>query len=53
MGDLVGEDFDLAQKDNLYRWLDKLLVHKTALFSFLQQAGRPCSRPNSKSCSTI
>src|ERR1700739_362280 len=37
MGDLLGEDFDLAQKDNLYRCLDKLLAHKTALFSFLQQ----------------
>ena len=37
MGDLLGEDFDLAQKDNLYRCLDKLLAHKTELFSFLQQ----------------
>ncbi|HEX3403616.1 MAG TPA: IS1634 family transposase [Acetobacteraceae bacterium] len=36
MGDLLGEDFDLAQKDNLYRCLDKLLLHKTDLFSFLQ-----------------
>ena len=37
MGDLLGEDFDLAQKDDLYRCLDKLLAHKTELFSFLQQ----------------
>ena len=37
MGDLLGEEFDLAQKDNLYRCLDKLLAHKTDLFSFLQQ----------------
>jgi hypothetical protein len=37
MGDLLGEEFDLAQKDNLYRCLDKLLAHKTELFSFLQQ----------------
>ena len=36
MSDLLGEQFDLAQKDNLYRCLDKLLVHKTELFSFLQ-----------------
>jgi hypothetical protein len=36
MGDLLGEDFDLAQKDNLYRCLDKLLPHKADLFSFLQ-----------------
>jgi hypothetical protein len=37
MGDLLGEDFALANKDNLYRCLDKLLVHKVDLFSFLQQ----------------
>src|SRR6202040_2002843 len=37
MGDLLGEDFDLVQKDNLYRCLDKLLAHKTELFSFLEQ----------------
>lgn len=35
--DLLGEDFGLAGKDKLYRCLDKLLAHKTALFSFLQQ----------------
>ncbi len=33
-------EFDLGQKDNLYRCLDQLLVHKTALFSFLQQRWR-------------
>lgn len=37
MGDLLGEDFALVQKDTLYRCLDKLLVHKSGLFSFLQQ----------------
>ena len=37
MGDLLGADFALAQKDTLYRCLDKLLVHKAELFSFLQQ----------------
>jgi hypothetical protein len=36
MADLLGEDFALVQKDNLYRCLDKLLAHKTELFSFLQ-----------------
>jgi hypothetical protein len=35
--DLLGEDFDLVQKDNLYRCLDKLLTHKTELFSFRQR----------------
>jgi transposase len=37
MADLLGEDFDLVAKDNLYRCLDKLLAHKTELFSYLQQ----------------
>ena len=37
MGDLLDEDFALAAKDNLYRCLDKLLEHKAALFSFLQE----------------
>jgi transposase len=37
MADLLGEDFALAQKDNLYRCLDKLPAHKTEMFSFLQQ----------------
>lgn len=36
MGDLLGEDFGLAESHKLYRCLDKLLVHKTALFSYLQ-----------------
>ncbi len=31
----MDEDFDLVQQDNLYRCLDKLLAHKTDLFSFL------------------
>jgi transposase len=37
MGDLLGADFALAHKDNLYRCLDRLLMHKADLFSFLQQ----------------
>jgi hypothetical protein len=37
MGDLLGEDFALVGKNNLYRCLDKLLAHKTDLFGFLQQ----------------
>jgi hypothetical protein len=35
MGDLLGEDLALAHSDTLYRCLDKLLVHKDALFPFL------------------
>ena len=37
MGDLLGEDFDLVPRTNVSRCLDKLLAHKTDLFSFLQQ----------------
>lgn len=40
IGDLLGEDFALVSKDNLYRCLDKLLVHKSDLFGFLQQRWR-------------
>jgi len=36
MADLLGEDFALAAKDNLYRCLDRLVEHKTALFSYLK-----------------
>ena len=36
MGDLLAEDFSLAQKDNLYRCLDKLLAHRNALFQHLR-----------------
>lgn len=37
IGDLLGEDFALVGKNNLYRCLDKLLAHKADLFSFLRQ----------------
>lgn len=37
MADLLEEDFSLAQKDNLYRCLDKLLAHRDALFQHLRQ----------------
>ena len=37
MADVLGENFALAQSDTLYRCLDKLLPHKTGLFSFLRQ----------------
>lgn len=36
LGDLLGEDFALVAKDNLYRCLDRLLAHRDALFRFLQ-----------------
>ena len=37
MADLLEEDFGLAQKDNLYRCLDKLLPHRAALFQHLRR----------------
>jgi transposase len=37
MADLLAEDFGLAQKDNLYRCLDKVLEHREALFGHLRQ----------------
>ncbi|HOW80687.1 MAG TPA: IS1634 family transposase [Verrucomicrobiota bacterium] len=36
MADLLGEDFSLAQKDKLYRCLDRLLEHRDALFRHLR-----------------
>jgi transposase len=37
MADLLDEDFSLAQKDNLYRCLDKLLEHRDGLFQHLRR----------------
>jgi transposase len=37
MGDLLGEGPGLAEKNTLYRCLDRLLVHKQALFDHLTQ----------------
>jgi transposase len=40
MGDLLGENFSLVNKNNLYRCMDKVLEHKEALFSHLQERWR-------------
>src|SRR6266571_14961 len=37
LGDLLGEDFSLVEKNTLYRCLDKVLTHKLALFGHLRQ----------------
>jgi transposase len=37
MGDLLGTDYGLVEKNALYRCLDKLLEHKQALFGHLRQ----------------
>jgi hypothetical protein len=45
MGDLLGEDFALAESHKLYRCLDKLLEHKKALFSHLQERWKTLFNP--------
>lgn len=40
LGDRLGEDFAIAHSHTLYRCLDQLVVHKQALFSFLQERWR-------------
>jgi len=37
MGDLLGADYGLVERNALYRCLDKILPHKQALFSHLRQ----------------
>ena len=46
MADLLGEDFGIAEKDTLYRGLDKLVEHKTALGQQHEEAKRE-QRPES------
>ena len=36
LGDLLGEDFGLAAKDNLYRCLDRLVKYREELFKYLR-----------------
>src|SRR5919109_1083770 len=40
MGDLLGEDYSLVEKNALYRCLDKVLEHKRALFGHLKDRWR-------------
>jgi hypothetical protein len=37
MGDLLGTGFAVAEKDRLYRCLDRILAHKAALFTHLRE----------------
>jgi hypothetical protein len=37
IGDLLGEDGEVVPYQNLYRCLDKLVVHKDGMFTFLKQ----------------
>ena len=41
MGDILGEDFRLVEKNALYRCLDKVLEHKAALFDHLRRRCPP------------
>jgi hypothetical protein len=54
MGDLLGEDYSLVEKNALYRCMDKLLEHKLALFSLVicKRGGGICLRPHSTFCFT-
>jgi transposase len=40
LGDLLGQDFGLVEKNALYRTLDRVLEYKPALFSHLQERWR-------------
>ena len=40
MDELLNSDFAVAAKDRLYRCLDRMVVHKRALFVFLQERWR-------------
>ncbi|MDN3515925.1 MAG: hypothetical protein NG747_16230 [Candidatus Brocadia sp.] len=37
IGDLLGEDYSLAQKDKAYRCLDLLLEYRDELFAYLKE----------------
>ena len=52
MADLLDSDFALAEKNTLYRCLDKLVEHKDELFKFLSGAGASCSARTSTCCCT-
>ena len=52
MDALLGTDFAVAEKDRLYRCLDRVLEHKQELFVWLRQSGPICFERNSKCCST-
>ena len=51
--ELMGKGFEVAEKDRLYRCLDRVLEHKQELFVYLSRSGPICSEPISKYCSTI
>jgi transposase len=46
MAELLGTDFAVAEKDRLYRCLDRLLEHKPALFQHLRQRWQDLFAPH-------
>jgi transposase len=46
MGDILGEDFGIAEKDTLYRCHDKLLEHKEELFKHLKKRWEDLFNPH-------
>lgn len=46
MADLLEVDFAVAEKDRLYRCLDRLLAHKQELFVFLRQRWQDLFQPD-------
>jgi hypothetical protein len=53
MDELLETGFEVAEKDRLYRCLDRVLEHKQELFVYLKQKWADLSAPISKFCSTI
>jgi transposase len=45
MGDILGEDFSIAEKDTLYRCHDRLLGHKEELFKHLRKKWEDLFKP--------
>jgi hypothetical protein len=45
MDELLGEDFTIAEKDRLYRCLDRILEHKKDLFLYLKDRWRTLFNP--------
>jgi transposase len=45
MGDILGEDFSIAEKDTLYRCHDRLLEHKEELFKHLKKRWEDLFKP--------
>ena len=52
MDELMGTGFEVAEKDRLYRCLDRVLPHKQELFVYLKQKWADLFGADSKYCCT-